>query len=131
MEILLDTNFLIYIAKYKLIDSLYDMHPEKLIVPVQVFNELGEIARRGNGKDSWAAKISILVVEKWKNEKKLFVVNSTYKYTDKALLEISKAKRQKGAKIFVATLDNMLIKKLKKAKIGIMKIRQKKYLIIE
>ena len=131
MEILLDTNFLIYAVKYKIIDDIFEMHPKKLIMPSQVLDELKKISHIGKGKDKESAKIAIVMAEKWKNDGKMALLEHTSKYTDEAILDFSREISVKNKAFYVATQDNVLIKKLKKAKIGIIKIRQKKYLMLD
>jgi len=130
MEILLDTNFLIYIAKYKIASELDKFFPKKLFLPEQVLREIKGIAAKGKGADKESAVIALALINNWKNNKKLFVVQTIVKSADKALLELAITKAA-NKDIAVATLDKKLIKRLKKAKIGIIGIRQKKYIMLD
>ena len=129
MEIILDTNFIIYIFRYKLIDTLASLNPDLMIVPDCVVSELMKLVRTKKGRDRESAKLGLMLVEQMKKQKILHVVSSSSKYTDDALFDIAIDKNNKGMQVFVATMDKWLIKKLKKAKIGILGIRQKKYLM--
>jgi len=131
MEILLDTNFLIYIAKYKIASELDKFFPKKLFLPEQVLREIKSIAAKGKGADKESAVIALALINNWKNNKKLFVVQTIVKSADKALLELAITKAANKEDIAVATLDKKLIKRLKKAKIGIIGIRQKKYIMLD
>lgn len=135
MEILLDTNFLLYIAEYRLADNLEELYPKKIILPEQVLKEIEEIAEKRRGKLKKSAEIALLLIENWKKNKKLFVEKSKIKFADDAVIDLAgKKAAQKDAEkndFFVATLDKNIIKSLKKDKIGIIKIRQKKYLILD
>ena len=129
MEILLDTNFVIYLFRYKLIDSLVSLKPNLIIVPDCVVSELNKLLKTKRGKDRESAKLGLLLLEQLKRQNLLSVIPSPSKYTDDALFDIAADKNSKGMQVFVATLDKWLIKKLKKAKIGILGIRQKKFLM--
>ena len=130
MEIILDTNFVIYLFRYKLIDSLVSLRPSLVIVPDCVVSELNKLIKTKKGRDRESAKLGLMLIDRLKSQKMLSVVQSSSKYTDDALFDLAMEKNDKGIKVLVATLDKWLIKKLKKAKIGILGIRQKKYLII-
>ena len=130
MEIILDTNFVIYLFRYKLIDSLVSLRPILVIVPDCVVSELNKLIKTKKGRDRESAKLGLMLIDRLKSQKMLSVVQSSSKYTDDALFDLAMEKNDKGIKVLVATLDKWLIKKLKKAKIGILGIRQKKYLII-
>lgn len=125
MKILLDTNFLIYIIKHRIVDELKGLKPE-LIVPMQVFNEIKKINNKSMGKNKEYSGLALNLIENWKKEGILSIANSEKKYADEALFQIAIKDR-----IITATLDKLLIQKLKKAKIGILKIRQKKYLMFD
>lgn len=130
MDVLLDTNFLVYIAKYKIASELDKFFPKKLLLPRQVLEETKKIATKGKGADKEAAAVALALIDKWKSSKTLFVVQTGAESADKALLELA-TKAANKTDIAVATLDKKLIKRLKKAKIGIIGIRQKKYLTLD
>lgn len=127
MEVLIDTNFLVYIAKYKIASELEKLFPKKLLLPKQVLEEIRGIAVKGKGADKEAATLALTLIDKWESSKKLFVVQPRAKSADKALLDLAAGKTD----VFVATLDKKLIKRLKKAKVGVIRIRQKKYLTFD
>ena len=130
MELILDTNFVIYLFRYKLIASLVSLRPNLVIVPDCVVSELNKLVRTKKGRDRESAKFGLMLIDRLKEQNILSVVQSSSKYTDDALFDLAMEKKDKGIEVLVATLDKWLIKKLKKAKIGILGIRQKKYLII-
>lgn len=131
MDVLLDTNFLVYIAKYKIASELDKFFPKKLLLPRQVLEETKKIATKGKGADKEAAAVALALIDKWKSSKTLFVVQTEAKSADKALFELAISKIGGKTDIAVATLDKKLIKRLKKAKVGIIGIRQKKYLTLD
>ena len=130
MEILLDTNFIIYMFRYKLIDSLISLHPRSILVYEGVISELKKLVKSKKGDEKEYARRCLIMIDHFENEHLFSIVPSSSKYTDDSILDLAMDRRDGGNDVFVATLDNWLIKKLKKAKIGILGIRQKKYLII-
>jgi len=117
--IILDTNFLIYMMKYKLAHQLDDRKKE-LAIPEQVITELETISTgREKMPDREAAKLALVLIEKW-NIKLLKKDGSA----DDAILNLAV---ENGAK--VGTLDRLLIKKLRAKKIKVMIIRQKKIIV--
>jgi len=133
MEIFLDTNFLVYIAKYKIANELDKFFPKKLFLPEQVLKEIKSIAKKGKGADKESAALALALINNWKKNKKLFIIRTIAKSADKALFELatSKATNKAAKEIAVATLDKKLIKRLKKANVDIIGIRQKKYLTLD
>lgn len=119
MLIIPDTNFLIYLSKYKLWHELTRLygHYTFLILP-QVAHELKQLAEKAKGKDKEASLLALTLIKKVKAKK-----GSADLAIIKAALQL-KAKQ----KFVVATMDKELVKKLKKQGIVILTIRQKKYL---
>lgn len=120
MIIILDTNFLIYCVKYKidLLSELERICPGyKLVVPGSVVAEL-------KGLEEKAAPLAFSILNKFVKQKKVAVIKSE-KSADKAILELAKAANA------VATMDRLLAAKLKKVGKRIIKVRQKKYLIMD
>ena len=119
--IILDTNFLIYAIKYKLAHGLEEYRQE-LAVPEQVVFELEMLSSKAKKiKDREDAKLGLLLVEKWN----IKVLNETGN-ADEAIEKLALKNRAK-----VATMDKILVNKLKKAGIKILKIRQKNRLIFD
>ena len=116
--IILDTNFLIYALKYRIAQQLEEFKGE-LAVPAQVIEELEKLSMIGKVADREAAKIALVFLEKW-NVKVLDAGGNA----DEAIESLAVENKAK-----VATMDKLLAKRLKKSKIQILKIRQKKRII--
>ena len=116
--IILDTNFLMYLMKYRLAHELEEFKNE-LAVPEQVIQELERLSVNANLKDREAAKLSLILIKEWgiKTEK-------AEGKADKAIQYL--AFKNKAA---VGTMDKLLTKELKKGGIRILKIRQKTHII--
>lgn len=125
--VLLDTNFLIYLAKYKLFDELESMS-YKLLVPRSVDFELEKIIndKKKKLKDREAASLAQQILKKWVELKKIKYIKLEGKNVDEELLKFAKNK-----KVIVATMDSALKKFLKKEGVKILVLRQKKYFVIE
>jgi len=114
--IILDTNFLIYIMKYKIAHNLEEYKSE-LAVPEQVVFELETLSRKTKKiKDREYAKLALVLLEKW-NVK---VLNENGN-ADEAIEKLAIKNKAK-----VGTMDKILINKLEKSGISVLKIRQKK-----
>jgi rRNA-processing protein FCF1 len=118
MKILLDTNFLIDIVRFKI--DFSELKGNELFVLDSVLEELEEISEK-NSKDSVSARIALELVE----GKGLKILKSKERQADLSLLEHSK----KG--YVIATQDVKLKRKLRKVGAKIAYIRQKKYVIFE
>ncbi len=120
MLIIPDTNFLIYLSKYKLWHNLEKKYGTyKLLILPEIVYELDKLSKKG--KDKEYTMLALEIVQKLTNIKK------RKGYADKVI--IKKAKTIKKDFI-IATMDKELTKKLKKQNpnIKILTIRQKKYL---
>ncbi len=105
MEIILDTNFLIYCAKNKLdyveeIDNLLNENCE-LVVPMQVVDELEKLKndklKKVSGKDKAAADLALQLIDANKVKK----VKVEGKTVDEVIMNLA----EKDKKNIVATLD--------------------------
>lgn len=112
-----DTNFLIYLVKYRMLDELEHY---KIMTISQIPEELQKIIsdKRTKVEDRVAASIALTFLR----AKKIKILRQEGK-ADNAILAMAK---KLGAKI--ATMDKELSKKAEKDKIKVIKIRQKKYL---
>ncbi|MEM1535580.1 MAG: hypothetical protein QXQ82_00065 [Candidatus Pacearchaeota archaeon] len=127
-KVVTDTNFLIYLAKYKLFDELVALGYE-LLVPRAIEFELEKIANNKEKKlkDREAALLARQIIKKWVELKKAKYVDiNNEKAIDDAILEFAKKR-----KAMVATMDVALRKALKKEGIKILILRQKKYFVVE
>ena len=124
MLIIPDTNFLIYLAKYKLwhrLDELYGRYT--LLVLPQVAYELGQLSKKTRGKDKEASLLALEIIRNLN-------VKAKEGYADAVILQIAQWLVDAGKTDFViATMDSELAKKLKKNKARILMIRQKRYLV--
>ena len=119
--IALDTNFLLYAAKYKIdivseLDRICDFS-YNMVLPEQVLKELMEISTSGKGKDREAALLALQLANNFEIRK------IDEKSADDALLKLA-------SRNVLATMDKELRKRFKKGKgARVIAIRQKKYLI--
>lgn len=120
MELIPDTNFLVYLAKYKLLDELKNY---KIILVPQILAELKKLEQDKKIKveDRRAATVALLFLESL-NPK----IEKAEGNTDDAILVIAKKLNAK-----IGTMDKWLSNKAKELGLKIVKIRQKKYLIDE
>jgi len=122
--IVLDTNFMLYCMKYRIIDRVLDIG-EKMLIPEPVFNEIRKIARERSvrGGDAGTA---LQIILKFKREGKVFLRKTHAKFADDSVLELAK-----NTKSVVGTLDVGLGRRLRKERIKILKIRNKKGFIVD
>jgi len=118
--IVLDTNFLLYCAKYKVdfeteIDRICDFK-YKIVLPKQVVNELNELSKNAiKSKDREAASLALQIIKNFEIKK------IDAKNADEAILKLK-------ANV-LATMDKELRKRFKNDRKGkLLLIRQKKYL---
>ena len=102
MEVILDTNFLIYCAKEKLdyVDELRDLINEnyELVVPEQVIEELERLKIKAKkGKDKNASDLALKILKNNQIKK----INPVGKTVDDAIVNLAK----KDKKNIVCTLD--------------------------
>ena len=123
-KILLDTNFLMAVYQFKI--DIFEETKNTLMENVEFYiidktkNELEKLIKTSKLSDSQAAKFALKILEK-KPIKTIKTAENAY--VDDLILE------QEG--YIVATVDKELKKKLKKKKIQILTIKQKKYIILE
>lgn len=123
LKIILDTNFLMIPAKFKVdvFDELEKVINQKfrVVVPRTVVEELEKLSK-SRGRDAAAARVGLELVEKEGVE-----VVDTEKAGDEGILELAERK------CAVATVDKGLKTHLKKKKIPIIYLREGKHLILE
>ncbi|MEM4702886.1 MAG: hypothetical protein QXP53_00125 [Candidatus Pacearchaeota archaeon] len=126
-ELIPDTNFLIYLARFKLFDEL-DSLGYKILVPRIVDFELEKVSQDKNQKmeDRNAAILAQTILKKWVELKKARYIEIEGENVDNAILEFAKKK-----KAIVATMDSELREKLKKEGIKTLILRQEKYFVID
>lgn len=112
-----DTNFLIYLVKYRLLNELE--HYKIVLVP-QIIEELKKLERDKKTKieDRTAAVVAGMFLRNFN-----MIVHEVKGKADDAIIAVAK---KFGAKI--GTMDKELSKKAMKEGLEIIKIRQKKYL---
>lgn len=120
-RIILDTNFLISLFKFKIEPDIEEIiyEPYTLVTVKPVINELEKIAN-SKRKDSKNAKIALSFIK----NRKINVLDSPEKSADKAILSLL------DKNTIVATNDIKLRKKLKKLEIKTIYLRAKKHLAI-
>ena len=124
MILLADTNFLIYLSKYKIAHEVEKLNL-KIIIPSQVVKELKKKSTEGKREDKEAAHLALILLKEWEKRGHLSIKDTKAKSADDAILLL--ALENKG-NCFVATHDKELMKKLKKAKIALIGVKQKKFL---
>jgi rRNA-processing protein FCF1 len=125
MNILLDTNFLIYCAKQKIdylreIERLFPKY--EVIVPSSVIGELESLLRREKGKSAATIKLVLALIENSVKKGNLKEIKTENHIADEALVEFDKKDN------IIATVDKELKERFKNAKI--LTIRQKRYLFL-
>lgn len=114
MQIILDTNFLIYCAKNKLdyVEEIKDLVNEKfeLVVPSQVIEELNKLKedklKKLSGKDRNAADLALKLI----THNKIKIIKTNEKTVDDAITNLVNLNRDN----IVCTLDRELRKKLRR-----------------
>lgn len=122
LKLIPDTNFLIYLSEYKLLDKLEDY---ELILLKQILEELVSISKgnRENKKARESAELALMFLKK--SDCKL--IKNIDGKADDAIVEFA-GKNEKN--YLVGTMDQELIKRLKEKdkNIKILIVRQKKFL---
>jgi len=124
-KIILDTNFLMAVGQFK-VDIFSEIYRicnfnYQLCIIDKTVDELEKIIQsRQKGKDKAAAKLALAII----SAKKLKILKTKEdKPVDDLILDANDA--------IVATTDKELINRLKEKKAKIIRLRQKKYLIME
>ncbi len=132
-QILLDTNFIISCVKKKIdfFEQIEELFPGlKILIPLQVINELEKLSEKGKIRDKETAKLCLDILSK-KREGDFEIIDLNIKSVDKGVLDY--IKDNKTNKIILATLDRGLkekIKKIRKQKIMFLTIRGKRVDIV-
>jgi rRNA-processing protein FCF1 len=118
LRILLDTNFLLDMIRYKVDFSSFDNLEEKadLFISSETLREIKSVANRKT-KEGRLAIVALKLIE----SQKIKIVQSLKKDVDEDLLELAK---KEG--FIVATNDKDLKEKLKKENVRIICLRNKK-----
>jgi len=118
-KILLDTNFLIDVVRYKIdFDEIGELAGGKLTVVKPVLNELKKIAAAGS-KERGFAGVALMVLKR----KNVEIIETGERRADEAIFSMAE-------KNIVATNDIELRKRLKALGIKIIYLRAKKHLAI-
>jgi len=124
MLIVPDTNFLVYLTKYKLwheLERIYGRYT--LLVLPQVAYELRELGKKtkATGEDKEAASLALEFIKKMN-------VKPEKGHADAVLVQIAQWLADVKEEFIIGTMDKELIQKLKKHKAKILMIRQKTHL---
>jgi len=127
MIIIVDTNFLMYVAKYRIdllseLDSLFMKF--EVVIPQKVFSELQKL-EKSKGMDKFAASLALEIIEKLLSKKKLEIKGIEARNADDEIVKLVE-EMQKKEKIKVCTMDRKLADRVKKLGAGMVKIKQKK-----
>lgn len=112
-----DTNFLIYLVKYKLLDEL---RPYKLVILEQVVEELRKLSK--DKKTKIEDRTAAVVAGMFLRNTEITVEREAGK-ADDAILKVAQR-----LDAMIGTMDKELTTRAKKLDIAVIKIRQKKYL---
>ncbi len=124
MKIILDTNFLLIPAQFKvdIFSELDKLGTNQLYILDRTLEELTDIVKKQSLKNKKAAKLALSLI---KFKKIKIIKTKTTNKTDDLIVEIAKKKKNT-----VATQDKLLKQKLNENKVKIITLRQKKYLIM-
>jgi rRNA-processing protein FCF1 len=128
MKILPDTNFLIYLARFKLLDELEKFQKVLIIKPVLkelVMLSKSDGKRKEKPEDIMACKIVLMFFNQIKDQLE-YINEDVEGRADDELIKIS---REKDA--LVGTMDKELLKRLKEKKLRVVIIRQQKFLEVQ
>lgn len=126
MLLITDTNFLVYCAKYRILYKIEELNA-KLLLPRQVLLELELLSKKARkSSDRNAASLALEFISGLRKEGKIIIKNMPEHDADDAVLNL--ALENKNNEVLVATHDRELMKRLKKAKINLIGVRQNKYL---
>lgn len=123
-KIILDTNFLLIPAQFKLdifseISRVCDFNYQLCILDKTIGELNGIIQSKQKGKNKAAAKLALTII---KSKKLKILKTKEDKPVDDLIMDVNDA--------IVATTDKELISRLKEKKAKIIRLRQKKYLMI-
>ena len=128
-RIILDTNFLMVFGLFG-VDIVSEIDRAcpfsyKLCLLDKTISELDDIIEKQSGKNKSAAELAKKLIE----NKKISIIDTSNEkdYVDDVLVKIA----EKEKNIIVATNDIELIKRLKEKNIPIIRLRQKKYVVLE
>ena len=123
MKIIPDTNFLIYLARFKLLDELE--HFEKILIIKPVLKELVMLSKSEKEKqeDILSSKVALMFFNKIKDKLEYANIEGQ---ADDALIDFAFEKQA-----LVGTMDKELIRRLKEKKIKVVMIRQQKFLEVQ
>jgi len=134
-RIILDTNFLMVFGLFG-VDIVSEVDKAcpflyKLCLLDKTKLELDEIIEKQSGKDKSAAKLAKQLIE----NKKFAIIDTSddNDYVDDILVKMAKKDVELTPKIksIVATNDINLIKRLKEQNVPVLRLRQKKYVVLE
>jgi len=129
MKIIIDTNFLLAPVEHKVdVFSKLKEFGNDFIILSSSIRELKNLAKN-RGKKGIAARIALEII----NKRKIRIVGiSTRMHADAAIINYCKSwkTRDPDAEIVVATNDLRLMKALKKHGVKIVRLRQRKYLLV-
>ncbi len=124
MEVLLDTSFILTCLKEK-IDFLQAGEYGKLILPLQVIDELRKKTEKGKAKERETAKLALNIIQE--NKSNFKIIKLEKKFVDAGIKKYVSRKKKDA---IVATLDKELKKAIKdKANILVIRGRKKFELI--
>ncbi|MBW2984459.1 DNA-binding protein [Candidatus Woesearchaeota archaeon] len=122
-EVILDTNFLMAVSQFK-VDIFSELKricdfPYELFIIDKTINELESIIEEQKGKHKAAAKLALAIIK----NKKIKKIKTKEGTVDELILGIA------DKDTVVATQDMELKRKLRKKRVSLIVLRQKKYLV--
>jgi rRNA-processing protein FCF1 len=123
MQILVDTNVLIYAAKngFDLFNELKKFGASKILIPIKVITELEQLAKgSAKGSDKKSAKLAIQII----NYSDVIKIEIGDGHTDNSIISYSKTNKN-----LVITNDSELKKRLTANKITVLSLSRNKKII--
>jgi len=129
-KVILDTNFLLIPRQFNVnifaeIDRIMNV-PYKLCIIDKSIEELNKISVLGKQKDVNATKLAVALIGSLIKQKSLKTITSSPELSvDDTIVKIA------NKKVYIATQDKELKKRVKEKKAKVITLKQKKYLVID
>ncbi|MBC8501166.1 MAG: nucleotide-binding protein [DPANN group archaeon] len=129
-EVILDTNFLLIPGQFNVnifaeIERIMNV-PYKLCIIDKSIEELNKISVLGKQKDVNATKLAVALIGSLIKQKSLKTITSSPKLSVDDTI-VKKANK----KVYIATQDKELKKRVKEKEAKVITLKQKKYLVID
>jgi len=128
-KVILDTNFLMIPGQFMVnifaeIERIVTV-PYQLCIIDKTIDELNKLIVLGKKKERDAAKLGLALASAHLKQKSLKIIASSSMYVDDVIV------KESNKKVFVATNDKELKRRVREKGASIITLKQKKYLILE